>query len=616
MYYPKSGDNHFKSLLLSKDCALCRYILSIFRAEAKNPTEEEVQTAHTTHVTCFPPESTKDWARLDVCGQYGRKRDLEVKLSCRLENSIQDFPLWTARQSSNPEQRLESAKRWFEYCQQNHEQCRILEASQNASCPTRLLDVSQHVPRLVCLPAKTKISYAALSHCWGGGLPIKSTKSTLIDHMVAIPMAAMPKTYCDAITITRELGIQYLWIDSICIIQDDGKDWEQEAARMASIYEGAQITIAAAWGKNGESGCFCDYHPSMVVEVQEQDDSGEYTTGSAPKLYLRPYPNQRRYLYDAPLNSRAWTLQEIILSRRTIIFAQEQMYWYCTSLYESEDRLVSVHNVAETALPLPPLGSTIRQPVMPSYELYESWQNTMQDYSARLLTRPDDKFAALAGVTQMFQGVVKDEPLAGLWKKDLCRGLLWQIPPSTHGILDSEAVRALNIPSWSWAKVRGLIQMRTPNVEPCITISSSLVSWTSLPLTSKIGNASIKGRGKLIRILEVQRAEDEVCMCRGVKRLCVESLPGEPRTYLKSYCYIDECTTEFMDTLSLLVICKGAVGGFGGLDASLKQISGLIVAAVLDPHSSSTYRRVGVGIETGVPRELHDNLIEVDFTLI
>ncbi|OCK80553.1 HET-domain-containing protein, partial [Lepidopterella palustris CBS 459.81] len=368
-----------------------------------------------------------------------------------VKESIEDLPLWRGRQSSSLEQRLRSVKQWFECCQQNHEQCRILEASGNRSCPTRLIDVSQQVMRLVCLPANSKASYAALSHCWGGGLPMKSTKRTLTDHMVAIHMTAMPKTYCDAITTTRKLGIQYLWIDSLCIIQDDTKDWEQEAARMASIYEGAQVTIAAAWGKNGESGCFREYHPSMVVEVQEQNDSGEYATGQIPKLYLRPYPNSERYLRDAPLNSRAWTLQEIILSRRTIIFAQNQMYWHCTSLYESEDGLESVPNVAETALPLPPLGSAIRT-VMPSYELYDSWQTMIQGYSARSLTRPGDKFAALAGVTQMFRGVVKDEPLAGLWKNDLYRGLLWQVPPSMHGILDLEAVRALNIPSWSWAK--------------------------------------------------------------------------------------------------------------------------------------------------------------------
>jgi Heterokaryon incompatibility protein (HET) len=530
--------------------------------------------------------------------------------------SAEDLPLWTSRQLLEPVKRLESTKRWLENCRQNHEQCKALEASLNTSCPTRLIDVSQQVPRLVCPHTNTKTSYAALSHCWGGSTPIKSTQKTLGKHMVAVQITAMPKKYRDAITITRELGIQYLWIDSLCIIQDDAKDWEQEAARMASIYEGAQVTIAAAWGKNGESGCFHDYHPSMVVEVQEQNNFKGYTEGSTVRLYLRPCSNPWRYLGHASLNSRAWTLQEVILSRRTIIFAEDQLYWHCTSLYESEDGLEFVDNMAEGAFSLPSLGPIVRQPVTPSYKLYEGWQTTMEDYSARSLTRPDDKYAALAGVTQMFQRVVKDEPLAGLWKNDVCGGLLWQVPPGMHGKLDSEAVRALNIPSWSWVKVHGLVQMKVSGIKPCVEISSASVSWSGLPLTSKINNASITGRGKLIRILDIQRDEDEACMCLGVKRLCIESPSDEPSRYHRAYLYIDECTSEIKDTLSCLLIWISEIRDRRKSDPYVTSISALIVTAVQSSHSKSTYRRVGVGDFGEFPRDIYDNSLEVNFTLI
>jgi Heterokaryon incompatibility protein (HET) len=532
-----------------------------------------------------------------------------------IADSTEDLPLWTSRQLLEPMKRLESAKRWLENCRQNHEQCKTLEASLNRSCPTRLIDVSKQVPRLVCLPTSTKASYATLSHCWGGSLPINSTQKTLGEHMVEIQMAAMPKSYHDAITITRELGIQYLWIDSLCIIQDDAKDWEQEAARMASIYEGAQVTIAAAWGKNGESGCFHDYHPSMVVEVQEQNNFRGQTKGSTIRLYLRPYPNPQRYLGDASLNSRAWTLQEIILSRRTIVFAEDQLYWHCTSLYESEDGLELSDNVAESGLSLPSLGPTLRQPVMPSYKLYESWHNTMQNYSARFLTYSDDKFAALAGITQMFQRIVKDVPLAGLWKNNVCEGLLWQMPPGIHGKLDSEAVRALNIPSWSWIKVRGLVQINPSLTKTCVEISSASVSWTGLPLTSQIINAFITGRGKVIRILDVQRDEDEACMCRA-KRFCFETPFNEPPRYHRGYWFIDECTSEIKDPLSCLLICIEDVRDRRKSDPYVTKISALIVAAVQSSHSKHTYRRVGVGDLIEFPRDIYNNSPEVNFTLI
>jgi hypothetical protein len=432
--------------------------------------------------------------------------------------------------------------------------------------------------------------------------------------MIAIQMAAMPKTYRDAIQITRKLGIQYIWIDSLCILQDDPKDWEQEAARMASVYEGAQVTIAAAWGKNGDSGCFHDYHPSMVIELQERGNSKGYTKGTT-RLYLRPYPKERKYLGDASLNSRAWTLQEIILSRRVIFFAEDQLYWLCASLYESEDRLEHINNMAETALSLPSLGLTVRQPEVPLYELYESWQSTMENYSLRSLTFSGDKLAALAGITQMFSKVVKDVPVVGLWRNHIYKGLLWKVPPGMHGKPDSEAVIALNIPSWSWIKVHGPVQMKVSGAEPCVEISSASVSWTGLPLTSKITHASIMGRGKLIRILDTQKDENQACMC-AVKRICFEPLFNEPPTYHRAHWYIDECALEFKITLSCLLIYLEDVRDRRSSDPSVMQISALIVGAVQNSHSKSTYHRIGIVDFHEFPRDIYDSSSEIDFTLI
>jgi hypothetical protein len=432
--------------------------------------------------------------------------------------------------------------------------------------------------------------------------------------MAAIQMTAIPKTYHDAITITRELGIQYLWIDSLCIIQDDVKDWEQEAARMASVYENAQVTIAAAWGKNGDSGCFHDSLPSIVIEFHEQT-CFKSSKDSTRQLYLNPHPDPRRYVGGASLNSRAWALQEIILSRRTIIFAEDQLYWHCTSRYESENGLESIDDMATAVLSVPSLGLRIRHPDIPTYELYDGWQATMQNYSSRFLTRSSDKLAALAGVTQMFQRVTKDVALAGLWRNYIYRGLLWHVPTGMHGKLDSEAIQALNIPSWSWIKICGLVDMCFAGTEPCVEISSAEVSWTGLALTSTIMNASISGKGKLIRVIDIQNDEDDTCMC-GPKHLRFETLSDGPSTYHKVYWMIDECTLEIKERLSCLLIYIDEARDLRCSDPYATRISALIVVAVENSASIDTYRRIGFGTFRKFPRSLFQRRPMVNFTLI
>jgi Heterokaryon incompatibility protein (HET) len=257
------------------------------------------------------------------------------------------MPLWETCSQLKLAQRLEGLKGWFQTCCQDHQICTEVKEKLQKRSPTRLIDITGRVPRLVCLLTDAKVSYAVLSHCWGRGQVVKTTSKTLESYTFAIPLENMPKTFQDAILVTKELGIPYIWIDSLCIIQDDPQDWEQEAARMALVYEMANMTIAAAWGANGGSGCFHDHTRSLFLVVKERPGG---------KIYFRPYPNVRRYLGAAHLNSRAWTLQENILAQRTVIFAEDQWYWVCSTIFQSEDQLISSDNIREGYVPIPMLG--------------------------------------------------------------------------------------------------------------------------------------------------------------------------------------------------------------------------------------------------------------------
>lgn len=455
--------------------------------------------------------------------------------------------------------------------------------------------------------------------------------------MTAIPSGHIPKTYHDAITVAQELGIPFLWIDSLCIVQDDTDDWEREALRMTSVYENAVVTLSAAWGTNSDAGCFHKYHPPLIIEVKQQDDSESNGKDAIRRLYFRPHPDLARYVSNAPLNRRAWTLQEVILSRRTIIFAEDQLYWLCSSLFDSEDRLQDglrfSDNLFEPALHLPTLGLYTRQPDRPSYELYDSWHTTVQNYSARSLTFSKDKLAALAGVTQMFAKVTKDIPILGLWKSDICRDLLWQVPPGIHGRLDSEAIRVLNLPSWSWIKLAGIVETRD-NIPPScapkvrgdedpdtglpvshVEISSMPLSWTGTPLTSQILTASINGHGKVARIVDVEKTRsDEQCICK-VHSFTFDVLSSVSRAVYKcssAAWYLDECTSERNADLRLLIFY---VQNLRKSD-EIVCLWGMVVTPVQNSNSTARYRRIGFATCYEFARHAFDACPDIDFILI
>jgi Heterokaryon incompatibility protein (HET) len=92
--------------------------------------------------------------------------------------------------------------------------------------------------------------YVALSHCWGGNMPLKTTHGCLNAYMEKLPVSLQPQNFQDAMKITMELGVRYLWIDSLCIIQDSLQDWKHECTVMGDVYANASITISAAAAKN------------------------------------------------------------------------------------------------------------------------------------------------------------------------------------------------------------------------------------------------------------------------------------------------------------------------------------------------------------------------------
>lgn len=463
----------------------------------------------------------------------------------------------------------------------------------------------------MCLPNDSQTAYAALSHCWGLGLPLKTVKANLTEHMMGIKVDTLPKTYRDTVEIVKELGLNYVWIDSLCIVQDDAADWEREAAQMGSVYGCAQLTVIAAWGSEGQAGCFHDSIPPFHLDILGRTGTSVGERPNETRLYTRPIGGERQNWVLAPLNQRAWTFQERLLSSRSISFCADQMRWACASVTKSEDS-VEYDNTTELAIlfqkPDDRDGSD-------RYLFSESWIKTVHDYSSRSLTFASDKFAAIAGAVAAHQRAFHEIPLVGLWENDIATGLLWHSLPGVHPTLDTDAIRALNIPSWSWLKLRGEVSCYHISLEQLLKDTKGAVTWTGRPHVSKLLDTSILCRGKLLNVLKMEKPTHSDCIC-GTPDTIRLGIEGKPRNIPVYIWLADKCADSLPENLSCLLVGNDQSPGVRVVDENFMKISALILTAVETRGITQTYQRVGLIRFQRFPRDVFEQAGDRQFILV
>lgn len=181
--------------------------------------------------------------------------------------------------------------------------------------------------------------YVALTHRWGTQPITKLLTSNLAEMQESIDLDTLPRTFRDAIEVTRNLKMKYLWIDSFCIIQDSAENWEQESAVMGDIYENCVFNIAATGASDGEDGMVYTRTPilaqPLLVNAWSTSPLEERSACSSRKstlFLLSTFSMWRRNILFAALNTRGWGLQERILAPRTIHFTRTQLFWECAEL--------------------------------------------------------------------------------------------------------------------------------------------------------------------------------------------------------------------------------------------------------------------------------------------
>jgi hypothetical protein len=356
----------------------------------------------------------------------------------------------------------------------NHPDCRLKKRSlqdmlqgEAVALPTRVVDVGpSDGSKEPCILETngSKGMYLTLSHCWGNGTVTKMVHGNLEERKKRISMNELSSNLRDAVIVTRQLEFQYLWIDSLCIIQDSRADWETEASRMAQVYNRSTLTLSAARIASPDHGFLQskDGAKSDFVTIPDPKNRGNY--------YLSNKPSSS-YLEDVergPLNFRGWTLQERILSRRNLLFGRDQMHWECQTARYSQSTRLQPQEFSESTGGVSSFRSVLSLPAAPNgqKETLNLWYEVLGEFVKRNLTFGDDKLPALSGIVSTFNEALSTGPeassyAAGIWKQDVARGLMWMIPMQEKS----------RVPSWSWSSVDTRVWLMRTMEEPISDIS-------------------------------------------------------------------------------------------------------------------------------------------------
>jgi hypothetical protein len=365
---------------------------------------------------------------------------------------------------------------WADRCEKYHTACNGNSPWLNSGDtvgPARLLYVGlpgQPNVKLVQTNGR-RLGYVALSYCWGdphsGLLTTKETIGRITTR--GVPLAELSQSIQDAVEVTRRLGMGYLWVDALCIIQKqpNKEDWTAESAEMGLIYANAYLTIAATSASSASQGFLTGAHRAGVPVNFRVCRAGP----CEGKIYFRECTWIITSFYEdvecSPLLKRAWVKQERILSRRTVDFSSRQIYWTCRTSRYSEDGQVDQDGALEASAVLRSVeifGLSRRAPEEQAHMMrgffFSPWVDLIREYTTLQLKFESDRLPALAGIAGVLGQSVPGRYLSGIWEASLPGGLLWE-PLARPARRSTQAC----LPSWSWASVVGPVSASGPGPE-------------------------------------------------------------------------------------------------------------------------------------------------------
>ncbi|KAI0179667.1 heterokaryon incompatibility protein-domain-containing protein [Hypoxylon sp. FL1284] len=443
-----------------------------------------------------------------------------------------------------------ASKETFAKLRENLESCLRTEGI-HTSCkdtvgsyvPSRLLKLeasSQGPPKVqLCSPDEPK-RYAVLSYCWGGDQAHKTTSATLTANYVDIRWDSLPLSIQDAIKVTLNIDLEYIWVDSICIVQDDDKDKQREIASMPRIYNESVVTIVAARAKSARDGFLHPLDTSRYEgKIFKLGFKCEHSTSGHVYLVKE---TQYNYGESDPIDSRAWTLQESYLSKRIIRYSSKQCSMICqispskpqivdgwtleqsydapdieNILFPASELVVSPEDIAKWKHYYKEEHGT--DPLEPredeQSDIYNNWRELVMNYSTRSLSVPADRILAISGLADRIAPAMKSRYVAGHWERHLPGDLLWEIASATL----APRPTAYQGPSWSWTSVNGAVMSFDYMPEDAASLKVldvEVVLCDSLAPFGAVKSGILRAQGKLVR---ARWNGTELLLLKGRKKL-------------------------------------------------------------------------------------------------
>lgn len=383
--------------------------------------------------------------------------NIGIEMASRLPAKIAGSPIDAAA--------VAQARKWLQHCRSTHSKC---EQERSAvRLPVRVIDVgieSTTINPQLKVTGLLLGEYATLSHCWGLSKRLTTTRSNLEQHLTdGFSLECLPATFRDAILFARLLHIRYLWIDALCIVQDDIGDWNRHAVLMHSIFSNAVVSLSALDSPDSNSG---------FLTARKVNDTMVNICGSEIGVRSRLLP-MADAISKSVLETRAWCFQERLLPPAVLHFGKEQLYWECLEAEASES--LPEFNFATQPAHL------LHQMNIDENDRHRSWHQTwltlVEKYSGRSITRPGDRLPALRGLAEYIKFAIprcaRGYYTYGVWSEHACAGLLWQRkyssfetgwkpPAPLHNVSEALPARKSQIripgnedraPSWSWASI-------------------------------------------------------------------------------------------------------------------------------------------------------------------
>jgi hypothetical protein len=349
---------------------------------------------------------------------------------------------------------LELARAWLENCFHSHAPCRSVQHVE--IMPLRLLDVSDISCVKLSLDVQTINCYVTLSYKWGQGAKFLLTSGNSMALVSGVSVASFPQTFCDAVEATNYLGFNYLWIDALCIKQDDPQELDDQIRVMDDIFKGSSLTLFAGASESAYSGLGVMRDP-LLSQPTEVNLTFHFNGSVYNKPFFingfRSLAVDGRHYEELPQFQRGCVLQEEVLALRGLIFASDGTWW--RYIYEeAEERNVNsskkehirnrycrfdtFNNLRVWLLGCDPNTESERWPKSNiKREILDEWYTMIKKYSKRQLSFESDVLRAVAGLASAVGKLRGYIYLSGLWAEDLQFGLLWRTYPSsnTTGIL-------------------------------------------------------------------------------------------------------------------------------------------------------------------------------------